>query len=76
VEMGKPWTSEDRHAASILCVRVGRGTTGKPKTSWQTRSREKQEAIVQEQPKPGVNGVETQNDLTTNVTHSADISRK
>jgi hypothetical protein len=31
------------HAASIWGVRVGRGRTGKPKTPWQTRYREKQE---------------------------------
>jgi len=78
VAMGRQWTSEDwhTHAASILGVSVGRGRNGKPKTPWQTRPREKQEDIGQEQLKPGANGVDTHNELTNNAVHSADISRK
>lgn len=64
------------HAASIWGIRVGRGRTGKPKTTWQTRSREKQEGTGHKQPKPGANGEDKHNNLTTNVTYCADISRK
>jgi hypothetical protein len=64
------------HTTSIWGVRVGRGRTGKPKTPWQTLYREKPEDIGQEQPKPGAIEVDTHNDLTINVTHCADISRK
>jgi len=64
------------HAASIWGVRVGRRRTGKPKTPWQTRSREKQEGKGHKQQKPGANGEDKQNNPTTNVTYCADISRK
>jgi hypothetical protein len=64
------------HAASMWGVRAGRGRTGKPKTPWQTRYREKQEGTGHKQQKPGANGEDKHNDLTTNVTYCADISRK
>lgn len=64
------------HAVSIWGVRVGRGRTGKLKTAWHTRYKEKHEDTGHKEPKPGANGEDKQNDLTTNVTYSADISRK
>jgi hypothetical protein len=64
------------HAASMWHVRVGRGRTVKPKTPRQTRYREKPEDTGHKQPKPGANGEDKHNNLTTNVTHCADISRK
>lgn len=58
-------------ATSMWDVRIGK--RGRPKTRWQTRTREYQEDSDHGQPKTGANVVDTNNIRKTSVTNSAHI---